>query len=55
MSLATGVTSISTRYAPEEGFGTGIWTFSLRLETVGERGEVTVLAETGTVAKIDLS
>ncbi len=55
MSLATGVTSISTRYAPEDGFGSGIWTFSLRLETVDADGNAITLAQTGTVAKIDLS
>jgi hypothetical protein len=55
MSLATGVTTISTRYAPEEGFGTGIWTFSLRLESVDDNGTVSVIAQTNTVAKIDLT
>jgi hypothetical protein len=55
MSLATGVTSISTRYAPAEGFGTGIWTFSLRLESVDGNGNASLIAQTNTVAKIDLT
>jgi hypothetical protein len=54
VSLADGVTSFSTRYAPPDGFSTGLWTFRLRLDTVSETGAVTLLVQSGTVAKIDV-
>jgi hypothetical protein len=54
VSLADGVTSFSTRYAPTDGFSTGLWTFRLRLDSVSEGGVVTLLVQSGTVAKIDV-
>lgn len=53
VSLVRGITTVSTRYAPPDGFDSGIWTFALRLEAVD--GDVaTPIVETGTVAKIDV-
>lgn len=53
-TLADGVSSFSTTYAPDDGYGPGLWSFRLRLEAAGPGGIVTVLAETGTIAKIDV-
>ena len=55
VSLVTGITSFSTRYAPEEGFAPGIWTFALVLEAIDEEGNASTLANSGTVAKLDIS
>ncbi len=52
-TLTDGSVTLGTTYTPEDGFGSGLWTFRLRVESVGD-GEPVVLAETGTFAKLDI-
>jgi hypothetical protein len=52
-TLTDGSVTLGTTYTPEGGFGSGLWTFRLRVETIGD-GDPTVLAETGTIAKLDV-
>ncbi len=54
IEIADGVTSSSTRYTPEGGFGSGLWSFRLRIDTVDEDGVTVLIAQSGTVAKIDV-
>jgi len=53
-ALADGVTTFTTTYSPDGGYTSGLWTFRLRLESTGPGGEITLLAQSGTVAKIDV-
>jgi len=54
IALADGVTSYATTYAPEGGYGSGIWSFRIRLDAIAPDGTATLLIQTGTVAKIDV-
>ncbi|MDQ3655034.1 MAG: hypothetical protein M3457_08140, partial [Chloroflexota bacterium] len=54
VALADGVTSFSTAYAPEGGYGSGLWSFHVRLDAIAPDGTATLLIQSGTVAKIDV-
>lgn len=54
VTLADGVTSFTAEYAPEGGYGSGLWSFRVRLESTGPGGGSAVLIQSGTVAKIDV-
>jgi hypothetical protein len=54
VALADGVTSFSTTYTPEGGFGSGLVSFRLRLDAIAEDGTATPLLQSGTIAKIDV-
>lgn len=54
VALADGVTSFSTTYTPEGGFGSGLVSFHLRLDAIAPDGTATLLIQSGTVAKIDV-
>jgi len=54
VALADGVTSFSTTYTPEGGFGSGLVSFRLRLDAIAPDGTATLLIQSGTVAKIDV-
>ncbi len=54
IALADGVTGFTTTYAPEGGYGSGLWTFRVRLDAIADDGTVTLLIQSGTVAKIDV-
>jgi hypothetical protein len=52
-TLTDGSVTLGTTYTPEGGFRSGLWTFRLRVEAIGDGGPI-VLAETGTFAKLDV-
>ncbi len=54
IALADGVTSYTAEYTPEGGYGSGIWSFRVRLDAIAADGTATPLIQTGTVAKIDV-
>jgi hypothetical protein len=52
--IADGVTTFTSQYSPEDGFTSGLWTFRVRLESIDANGDPTLIAQSGTVAKIDV-
>ncbi len=54
VALADGVTGFAAAYAPEDGYGSGLWSFRVRLDAIADDGSATLLIRSGTVAKIDV-